>query len=181
MEQKNSKKNGSQKEQPINKVMWIPRSHLKPNDYNPNFVAPPEMKLLKTSILETGWTQPIVIDKDGVIVDGFHRYTIAADKEVSEMTDGKVPVVVLEDIDDNHRRMATIRHNRARGTHAVLEMSSIVTYLIEQGHMTAKEIMHRLGMDEEEVLRLSAKGGMPAAMIKQQKDYAKAWKPGEKK
>jgi len=171
----------SKTNQPVNHVIWVDRSKLKPNDYNPNFVAPPEMKLLKVSLLETGWTQPLVVDKNFVIIDGFHRYTVSGDPEVAEMTGGLVPVVIVENIDENTRRLATIRHNRARGTHAVLEMATIVRFLIEEGKMTSKEIQMRLGMEEEEVLRLAAKGGMPSAMIKQQKDFANAWKPGKKK
>lgn len=150
---------------------------MKPNDYNPNYVAPAEMRLLKISILETGWTQPIVCDKDYVIIDGFHRYTVAGDKEVSNMTEGKVPVVIVDNIDDSHRRLATVRHNRARGTHAVLEMSKVVRYLVESG-MDAKEIIHRLGMDDEEVERLATRDGMPARIVnKKQQDFSSAWKP----
>ena len=52
-----------------------------PNDYNPNAVAPPEMKLLYDSIKADGYTMPIVCYYDEasdhyIIVDGFHRYRI---------------------------------------------------------------------------------------------------------
>ena len=50
--------------QPVGKVQWVDRNTLNANDYNPNFVAPPELQLLKTSIIEDGWTQPIVILSD---------------------------------------------------------------------------------------------------------------------
>ena len=62
--------------QPLDKITWIDRDKLKPNNYNPNKVAPPELKLLKISILEDGWTQPIVVNPDYTIVDGFHRWTL---------------------------------------------------------------------------------------------------------
>ena len=67
--------------QPIDKVQWIHRDKLKPNNYNPNMVAPPELRLLKISILEDGWTQPIVVNSDMTIVDGFHRWTLSKDKD----------------------------------------------------------------------------------------------------
>lgn len=165
---------------PVSNIQWVHREQLTANDYNPNYVAGPEMKLLKTSIMENGWTVPLVIDENGVIIDGFHRFVLSADPELYALTEGWVPVTILTAIDQNLRRLATIRHNRARGTHAVVEMASIVRFLIEHG-MTAPEIQARLGMDEEEVFRLSAKGGMPAQAIRVQKELSKGWTPTEKK
>ena len=81
--------------QPLDKITWIDRDQLKPNNYNPNKVAPPELKLLKTSIIEDGWTQPIVINPDFTIVDGFHRWTISGHKEIHKLTKGKVPTVMI--------------------------------------------------------------------------------------
>ena len=112
--------------QPISAVHWIDRRELKPNNYNPNRVAKPELNLLKISILEDGWTQPIVANTDNEIVDGFHRWTVSADQEISDMTNGKIPVVFTKPNDDSHQKMSTIRHNRARGTHAVLDMAEIM-------------------------------------------------------
>lgn len=152
---------------------------MKPNDYNPNKVAPPELLLLKKSILETGWTQPIVCDKNLNIIDGFHRWTVSQEKEVFSMTGGKVPVVIVENIDENHKRIATIRHNRARGKHAVLDMASIVTKLISSG-MDKQEIMFRLGMEDEEVERLSVRYGMSTKASKDAGgNFTEAWKPSK--
>lgn len=161
------------KQQPIDTVQWIERDKLKANDYNPNKVAPPELKLLKISILEDGWTQPIVVLPDYTIVDGFHRWTVSADKEVGELTDYKVPCVVIE-VDKVHRKMSTIRHNRARGTHAVLPMADIVQSMIEDG-VSQQEIEERLQMEDEEVLRLATRKGIPQNLIKQ--DFGQSWKP----
>jgi len=142
----------STSQMPVSNVQWVHRDQLTANDYNPNYVAGPEMKLLKTSIMENGWTVPLVIDEQGVIVDGFHRFKLSSDPEIFALTEGWLPVVVLAKIDQNARRLATIRHNRARGTHAVIEMASIVRFLLEH-EMTIPEIMARLGMTEEEVNR----------------------------
>ena len=103
------------KKQPLDKIIWIDREKLKANNYNPNKVAPPELKLLKISILEDGWTQPIVINDDFTIVDGFHRWTLSGHKEINSLTGGLVPVVILEGKSSNDKKLATIRHNRARG------------------------------------------------------------------
>ncbi|MFE7965387.1 ParB N-terminal domain-containing protein [Streptomyces cellulosae] len=148
--------------QPLAQVHWMQRDALSANSWNPNVQAPPEHRLLKTSILENGWTQPIVarpMESGLEIVDGFHRWTIAADKEVAALTGGLVPVVVLPATDPATARMATVRHNRARGTHHVLGMAQIVADLIAQG-LSYDEIGKRLGMDYEEVDRLADRGNM---------------------
>ena len=164
------------KKQPLDKITWLDRDLLKPNNYNPNKVAPPELKLLKISILEDGWTQPIVINADYSIVDGFHRWTVSGHKEINELTDGKVPVVILNDTDENQKKMATIRHNRARGTHGGLEMSKIVTDMVNDG-LTGEEIMSRLQMEKEEVIRLLFKAGIPKSQVFENKDFSQAWQP----
>lgn len=148
--------------QPISEVRWLPRTSLSANSYNPNKQAPPEHRLLKVSILENGWTQPVVARPEAgalEIVDGYHRWTVAADPEVAALTDGLVPVVVLPPTDPATARMATIRHNRARGTHHVLGMAEIVTDLLSYG-LTPDEISSRLEMDPEEVERLADRGDM---------------------
>lgn len=152
-------------QQPVSAVSWMPREQLTANGWNPNVQAPPEHRLLKTSILENGWTQPIVArdQKDGTyeVVDGFHRWTIAADRDIAALSDGLVPVVVLPPTDPATARMATVRHNRARGTHHVLGMAEIVTDLLELG-ISAQDISARLEMDPEEVDRLADRGNMIA-------------------
>lgn len=149
--------------QPISSVVWIERDKLQANDWNPNRQAPPEHKLLRTSILENGWTQPIVARESGdhyEIVDGYHRWLVSEDPDVAALTGGLVPVVPLaEETDGVLARMATIRHNRARGTHGVLPMADIVADLIERG-VEPDEIGARLGMDPEEVDRLADRGVM---------------------
>lgn len=156
-------------------MQWVPRESLKPNAYNPNKVAPPELRLLKISILEDGWTMPIVVLPDMTIVDGFHRWTVSADKKISALTGGLVPVVVIG-VDETHRMMSTIRHNRARGTHGVLPMADIVQKMIEDG-VTLEEISDRLQMEDEEVIRLANRNGIPVQMIG--RAFGKSWVPKE--
>ena len=162
--------------QPLDKITWLDRNLLKPNNYNPNKVAPPELKLLKISILEDGWTQPIVINPDMTIVDGFHRWTVSGHKEIFALTDGKVPTVMVHPKNSAQQQMATIRHNRARGTHGVLEMSNIITDMVKEG-ISGEEIMKRLMMEKEEVVRLLFRAGIPKSDVFKDKDFSKAWKP----
>lgn len=163
------------KDMPVNNVIWKNRDDLHANNYNPNHVAPPELKLLKISILEDGWTQPIVARPDGEIVDGFHRWLVSDDKDVRNMTDGKVPVVILNVDNKDHQMMSTIRHNRARGSHGVLPMAEIVRRLIDDEGMSQKGVMNLLQMEEEEVERLYDRGGM----IKRGRSegFGKSWVP----
>ena len=162
--------------QPISLMQWIHRDHLTANDYNPNHVAPSEMELLRTSLLEDGWTHPVVARLDNTLVDGFHRWTLSGEEEVGAMTDSYVPVVYLADNGRMHNRMSTIRHNRARGAHGVLAMAKIVQDFIE-AKMSMEEICARLSMEEEEVIRLSLQVGIPETDIIKDSSFSKSWAP----
>ena len=151
---------------PVYNVLAVPIEKIRANSYNPNSVAPPEMKLLYQSIKEDGYTMPIVcyylseIDKYE-IVDGFHRYTVMrAHRDIYERENGLLPVVVIEK-DISNRMASTIRHNRARGSHDVELMTNIVTELTQSG-MSDQWIMKNIGMDADELLRLKQLSGLAA-------------------
>lgn len=163
-------------QQPVSSVEWVNRDILIPNNYNPNAVAPPEMDLLEISILEDGWTQPIVRNPDNEIVDGFHRYTVSGRPKMLERFNGYVPVATTTPKSVDDQMMSTIRHNRARGTHAVLKMADIVLKMLEN-NLSMEQIMHLLQMEEEEVSRLANRMGIPASTIKRDPNFGKAWKP----
>ncbi len=166
--------------QPVSKVRWIKRELLHANGYNPNHVFPPEIELLKISIMADGWTQPIVIRSDGEIVDGFHRWTISADPEIGAMTDGYVPTVQIPDnVPMEHQKMSTIRHNRARGSHAVLRMADIVISLIDDHGLSPKQVQELLQMEEEEVSRLYDRGNMRKRGSKE--GFSQSWNPQREK
>lgn len=160
--------------QPIQEIEWIEPVLLKPNDYNPNRVFGPEFALLKTSLLQDGWTQPIVATEDGFIVDGFHRWTLAStDPEVAKMTNGLVPVVRIRGASIEHRMESTVRHNRARGKHGVLKMGDIVRALLNT--RSVEEVRAMLGMDEEEIDRLAETKHAPDLIGKD--SFGKGWIP----
>jgi ParB-like chromosome segregation protein Spo0J len=150
------KKKTKPTDHPLSAVKWVKPSELIHNDYNPNHVFKPEMLLLKMSLLLSGWTQPIVARPNGVIVDGFHRWTLGStDKEIQAMTGGLVPVVYLpSDLDEGELKMATVRHNRARGKHSVVIMGDIVRSLLDDHGYTEDDLITKLGMEPEEVERL---------------------------
>ncbi len=162
---------------PVYNVIGVPLEKVKANDYNPNRVAPPEMKLLETSIWEDGFTQPIVCYHDPandeyIIVDGFHRYTTMMISDRIRMREnGKIPVVVI-DKDLGERIASTIRHNRARGSHNVDLMSNIVKELLELEKSDAW-IARNIGMSADEILRLKQITGL-AALFKDE-EFSKSW------
>ncbi|MCI9616410.1 MAG: ParB-like nuclease domain-containing protein [Eubacterium sp.] len=164
---------------PVYNIISVPIEKIQPNTYNPNAVAPPEMKLLYDSIKEDGYTMPIVCyfdsDKDQyIIVDGFHRYRIMLDyKDIYEREKGMLPVSVINKTIDQ-RMASTIRHNRARGSHDVDLMSNIVKELHELGRSDSWISKH-LGMDKDEILRLKQITGL--AELFKDVDFGKAWKP----
>lgn len=162
---------------PVYNVRPVPVGKIKANSYNPNAVAPAEMRLLYDSIKEDGYTMPIVCyydhEKDEYeIVDGFHRYTIMLKyKDIYERENGMMPVVVIEK-DISNRMASTIRHNRARGSHNVDLMSNIVGELHSLGR-TDHWIMKHLGMDADEVLRLKQLSGLQALFA--DRDFSHSW------
>lgn len=162
---------------PVYNVMAVPIEEIQANSYNPNAVAPPEMRLLYESIKEDGYTMPIVCYKlpNGKyeIVDGYHRYTVMlTHKDIYEREGGKLPVVVI-DKDVSNRMASTIRHNRARGQHSIELMMNIVGELKKSG-MSDKWIMKEIGMDADELLRYKQLSGL-AEMFKD-RDFTQAEK-----
>lgn len=166
---------------PVYNVIPVPIEKITPNTYNPNAVAPPEMKLLYDSIREDGYTMPIVCyyikEKDKyVIVDGFHRYRIMLDyPDIREREKGMLPVSVINKSLDN-RMASTIRHNRARGSHDVDLMSNIIKELHELGRSDTWISKH-LGMDTDEILRLKQITGL--ASLFKDINFGEAWQPVE--
>jgi ParB-like chromosome segregation protein Spo0J len=149
---------------PVYNVKAIPLDKIRANSYNPNAVAPPEMKLLEVSIWEDGYTMPVVayyVPEDDIyeIVDGYHRYTtLLRSDRIREREKGLLPVVVI-DKDESNRMASTIRHNRARGSHSIELMSNIVSDLMESG-MGDAWILKHIGMDKDELLRLKQITGL---------------------
>lgn len=166
------------RDEPVDCVLWVPADQVQANDYNPNQVAPPEMRLLETSIREDGYTQPIVtwrVDGHREVVDGFHRNRVGKEsKAIQQRVRGYLPVTTINDdrTDKGDRIAATIRHNRARGKHQVQGMSDIVLEL-KRRNWTDKKICDQLGMDADEVLRLTQIQGL-AEMFADQ-EFSEAW------
>lgn len=172
-------KRSPMKREPVDCVLWVKANQLHANDYNPNSVAPPEMRLLQLSIMQDGYTQPIVAwpDAEGSyeVVDGFHRNRVAREVgAVKKRVMGRMPIAVINtDRTSKEDRIAsTIRHNRARGKHAVDAMADIVMDLSRR-NWDDEKIAKELGMDPDEVLRLKQITGL--AELFADKEFSEAW------
>lgn len=165
------------KHNPVTKIKYVPLSKVKANSYNPNSVAAPEMKLLHTSIKADGYTQPTVTfyddDKDEyTIVDGFHRYSVCARyKDINALNKGYLPIVVI-DKSLADRMASTVRHNRARGKHAVEGMSNIVLKMLQEGKSDV-DICVDLGLEADELIKLKHITGF--AKLFEGTKYSTSW------
>lgn len=168
--------------EPVDCVIWVPAETVEANDYNPNKVAPPEMRLLQHSITEDGYTQPIVTWVDNgrrEVIDGFHRNRVGREiKAVRDRVKGRLPVTTVNAsrTEKTDRIAATIRHNRARGKHQVAAMSEIVVELSRRNWSDSR-IAKELGMDPDEVLRLKQISGL--AELFADRDFSEAWEIAE--
>ena len=166
---------------PVYNVIAVPMEKIRANAFNPNSVAPPEMKLLELSIWEDGYTMPIVCyrvpgEDSYEIVDGYHRFRVMhTSKRIREREGGMLPVSVI-DKDESGRMASCIRHNRARGEHSIELMAGIVAELVESG-MSDGWISRHIGMDADELLRLKQVTGLAALF--RDREFSSAWVASE--
>lgn len=164
---------------PINSIEWREAATLNANDYNPNVVFTPELRLLERSILLGGWVQPILITKDGTIIDGFHRSRLALESAaLVKRYAGKVPCAVI-DVPRDKAMMLTIRMNRAKGSHVAVRMSEIVRELIDVHACDPQEVAIEIGATKDEVDLLYQDGIFKMKNIENYR-YGKSWYPAEK-
>jgi ParB-like chromosome segregation protein Spo0J len=167
------------KSEPVDFVKWVKNPLVHANDYNPNSVAPPEMALLHRSIQADGYTQPIVSmpNPDGKyeVIDGFHRHRVGKEcTDIQARVHGYLPLVQIREsqADRNNRMAATIRHNRARGEHRVESMADIVVEL-KRRFWSDEKIAKELGMEPDEVLRLTQVTGLAGLFA--DREFSEAW------
>lgn len=162
------------RDEPVDFVKWVRNTDIEANEYNPNSVAPPEMELLRVSIMSDGYTQPIVSDR-GIVVDGFHRNRVGKEcEDVRKRVHGYLPIVQIRETQGgiNDRMASTIRHNRARGKHKIEAMSDIVIEL-KRRNWSDEKICKNLGMEQDEILRLCQITGLSDIFSDQ--EFSRSW------
>lgn len=168
----------NRKLEPVEDIKWIHVDDLKANHYNPNRVMNAEMNLIEKSILKTGWIQPILVNKNNIIIDGFHRWTLSKlSTQFRERYEGKVPCAVLN-VSDAEAMIITVRINRAKGTHLAFRMADYVKEIVHKHGVPIDQLARDIGATFEEVQLLMTSD------IFQEKDvenwtYSEAWIPVE--
>lgn len=126
------------------RIDYLPIDAIKPNDYNPNRQSEHDFELLCKSIDEDGMTQPVVVLKaTNTIVDGEHRW-----RACKALGHKEVPVVLV-DMGDAQARVATLRHNRARGSEDVELAAAVLRDLVRLG--ASEWAKDSLNLDEVEI------------------------------
>jgi ParB-like chromosome segregation protein Spo0J len=163
---------------PICSIEWLPAAELSANAWNPNVVFKLELKLLETSILRTGWVQPILISRAGTIIDGFHRWRLAQEsKAIVKRYGGKVPCARLQ-IGEAEAMMLTVRINRAKGSHVAVRMAELVKQLVDEHGLLPQEIAVGIGASSGEVDLLYQDSIFKARNLADA-PFSKAWYPAE--
>ena len=164
--------------EPIENIQWIEASKLDANDYNPNAVFSPELRLLERSILKTGWVQPVLVNRDMIIIDGFHRWMLTKEsKKLQAVYNGRCPVAVL-DVSRIEAMILTVRMNRAKGAHIATRMSGMVKELIDEHKCDPDQLGLEIGATRKEIDLLYQDGVFTKKNIANYK-YSKAWVPAE--
>lgn len=164
---------------PIENIQWIDAKTLVGNAWNPNAVLMDELKILERSIIKLGWVQPILINKNNVVIDGFHRWRLAMDSsEIRSRDKGMVPCAVI-DVPDDQAMIMTVRMNRAKGTHVAVRMSSLVKSLVNQYGYDPVQVAMEIGADKSEIDVLLQDNLFTARDLGKYR-YSRAWIPVDK-
>lgn len=166
----------SDKKDPIDRIEWREAAALKANDYNPNVVMTKEMELLELSILKQGWIQPILVTKDGTIIDGFHRYTLSIRSTLLHSKYGGLVPCAVVDLTAAEAMLLTVRINRAKGTHLGYLMSDLIVKLVDDHQMTFDQIETEIGGYKGEI-ELLYKNTVFKRKESDKHEYSAAWRP----
>ena len=167
-------------QEPIMNIEWLPASLLVANDYNPNYVLGPELRLLERSIVRQGWVQPVLISRDNTIIDGFHRWRLSLESEqLQAKYQGQIPCARL-DVDRDEAMILTVRMNRAKGSHESVRMSALVKRLIDEYAWDPQQIAQEIGANRAEVDLLYQDSIFKERNIAEYR-YSYAWVPEDRK
>lgn len=163
---------------PIDTIQWLPASDLRANDWNPNRVFTAELRLLERNLLAIGWVQPILANRNLLVIDGFHRWRLSQDSDaIKARWGGMVPVAVL-DMEDDEAMALTVRMNRAKGSHIAVHMHALVARLLGDHGWSRERVAKAIGATPKEVDVLAQDGVFAIKGIKDWA-YSQAWYPEE--
>lgn len=156
------------------KVDYTTMDTIEPNEWNPNRQSDHDFELLTRSIEEDGFTQPIVVVNNESnpnykykIVDGEHRWRAA-----SAMGFDEIPIVVVP-MTEAQAKIATFRHNRARGSEDYELASSLMKDLESMGALDWAQ--DSLMLDQTEIDRMLEDAPVPDVLGEE--EWTEAWEP----
>lgn len=160
------------------KIEMVPFNSIRPFDWRCNYVLKPDMELLRLSMSEFGWVQPIIVrSEDSRIIDGAHRWIIAGEPPFRKVHGENIPVI-FRSCDEIDAMIMHIRLNRSRGEIFAKPFSKLIKKIVLSGKYSAEELEDILIMSVDEV-DLMLSGGL----LKQRKipdhQYSRAWVPVE--
>jgi len=148
------------------KVSYVPIDSIHPNPYNPNRQSEHEFGLLLKSMTDDGFTQPVLVqEQTKEIIDGEHRWRAARKLGFKEIP------VVFTTMTPEQMRVATLRHNRARGEEDVELTAAMLRDLEYMGSLEWAQ--KALDLDDIEIQRLIQDIPAPEALKGQ--EFSKPW------
>ena len=160
------------------KIDLVPNSSIRPPNWRATYLLKPDFNLLRESMMDYGWTQPIVVqEKTSLIIDGFHRWAISQETSFIKKYGTEVPIY-RKDIDDIDSMVMHIRLNRARGSILAKKMSNIIIDICVTGKYGTEEILTLLGLTDDELDLMLAPNLIKHRKVPEHK-YSRAWIPVE--
>ena len=161
--------------EPIMNIVWKKVNDLSKNDYNPNIVFNNELNLLKFSIINNWFIQPILINNNWIIIDWFHRFMLSStDKDILKKYNWYVPCVIFN-ISDEEAKTMTLRINKAKWSHMALQESEIIKSLIK-AWVNKTEIQKQTWLTKDEIELFEKENVLKKRNLDKYK-YSQAWEP----
>jgi len=152
-------------------VEYVDIDSIQPNKYNPNRQSDDDFALLLRSMQDDGFTQPVIVQKDSMeIVDGEHRWRAG-----HQLGYAQIPVVFVN-MTPEQMRVATLRHNRARGSEDLDLTAALLRDLQTLGALDWAQ--DSLLLDDVELNALLDVEPVPEQLAAE--EYGDAWVPGQK-
>ena len=157
----------------------VPSSSIKAPSWKATYILRPDLTLLKTSMIESGWLQPVVVRlADQTIIDGTARWNIACTEERFVKRHGSSIPVIYHDVDEVDAMVLHVRLNRARGAVHPVTLSKVVKRIIASGKYEENDLATILSMSDDEV-ELLAVGDLLKRKDLEKYEYSRAWVPVE--
>lgn len=132
----------------------VDSSRLNPAPYNPSKVDRKHIEQVKTSIIEENFLEPLVAQKDSLILIGGHTRLVAV-KEICFQAGvplPELPVYIL-DISNRHAKLLNIKLNNLKGSFDDKLLGALLKDIESEEKMRNEEITG-IGLDDDKVLRL---------------------------